>query len=115
MPKNGKYADAVQRWSAVMEEYGMKVNLMETETIVISKTLENIYKNIHINGQEIKTNLMKYLGCMFECRGHVECDIDNRLRNAAKLFNALKTPFFKNKEVNKTTKVKMYTYKTVLV
>jgi hypothetical protein len=103
----------LEKWNLEASKYNLNVNKEKTQIMKISRkqgTEDQI--EVMIDQQKIiQTNSYKYLGTVINNKGDIEDDLNNRMENTGKLFQALNRGFLNNKEIS--TKTKMTIYKTI--
>lgn len=97
----------LEKWSEVLKEYGMKMNIGKTKVMVISRKDKKV--SVTCEGQAIEqVNTIKYLGVVIDNKGQCETETNERMAAAGKLYNTLSRSFISKKEVSKTTKTIVY-------
>jgi galactitol-specific phosphotransferase system IIB component len=75
-------------WNKVLKEQQMKINIVKTKIMVITKDEKNV--DIEIEGTKIEqVNEFKYLGVTINNKGKEDTEINQRISAATKLYHTL--------------------------
>ena len=102
--------NCVTEWCSKLEKYGLKMNTIKSEVMVLSKLKRSC--NIQVGGVKLKeVDSFKYLGVNFNNTAIMEKELDARLAKYSKNVGLL-YPLLKERDI--PIKVKVTIYKTVL-
>jgi cysteinyl-tRNA synthetase len=94
-------------WNKVLKEQQMKINIVKTKIMVITKDEKNV--DIEIEGTKIEqVNEFKYLGVTINNKGKEDTEINQRISAATKLYHTLGKIFIGKKEITRKTKMTVY-------
>ena len=98
--------DSLNKWNHQLKEEGMRVNIEKTKVMIFGKQEELTIKIDNTLIEQV--NNFKYLGVELSHTGTDDSEINNRITQSQKLYQALKEPIINRKEVTKKTKVNVY-------
>ena len=99
--------DRIEHWNEILTSYGMRISKDKTETMIISRTTDDI--NISLDGQLLRQcRNFKYLGVTFGEENTSEIEIVQRIN---KFNNNLRLlyPLLKDRNIPRKVKVIIYT------